>query len=191
MNNFLLKLSVFTLCLTFVAGVSTSAEAASREERREDVRTQSTRTLNRLYSSLPGTESVIKKAYGYAVFSNFGMKLFVVGGGKGRGIAVENSTGKEVFMRMVELQAGLGFGIKQFSMIFVFDNQTVFNNFTESGWQLGGQGTAAVKTTESGSALENAIAVSSGVWVYQLTEKGLALELTGKGTRYYRDKKLN
>ena len=191
MKNNLLKFSILTLCLTLVTGLSNSAEAASREERREDVRTQATRTLNRLYTELPGTESVIEKAYGYAVFSNFGMKLFVVGGGKGRGIAVENATGKEVFMRMAELQAGLGFGIKQFSMLFVFDNQTVFNKFIDSGWQLGGQGTAAAKTTEKGGALDNAIAVSSGVWVYQLTDKGLALQLTGRGTRYYRDKKLN
>ena len=30
-----------------------------------------------------------------------------------------------------------------------------------------------------------------GVWMYQLTDKGLALELTGKGTKYYKDDDLN
>ena len=39
--------------------------------------------------------------------------------------------------------------------------------------------------------MEGAASVSEGVWTYQLTDKGLALELTGKGTKYSRDKDLN
>jgi GGDEF domain-containing protein len=35
------------------------------------------------------------------------------------------------------------------------------------------------------------MAVSPGVWLYQLTETGLALELTAKGTKYYKDDALN
>jgi len=33
--------------------------------------------------------------------------------------------------------------------------------------------------------------VSPGVWVYQLTEKGLALEATLQGTKYSKDDDLN
>lgn len=33
--------------------------------------------------------------------------------------------------------------------------------------------------------------VSPGVWLYQLAGDGLALELTAKGTKYYRDDSLN
>jgi hypothetical protein len=36
-----------------------------------------------------------------------------------------------------------------------------------------------------------AVSVSQGVWMYQLTEKGLALEQTGKGTKYFKDDELN
>ena len=35
------------------------------------------------------------------------------------------------------------------------------------------------------------MAVSPGVWVYQLTDDGLAAELTAKGTKYYKDGDLN
>jgi len=35
------------------------------------------------------------------------------------------------------------------------------------------------------------VSVSPGVWMYQLTDKGLALELTGKGTKYFKDDDLN
>jgi hypothetical protein len=36
-----------------------------------------------------------------------------------------------------------------------------------------------------------AMSVSPGVWVYQLTDDGVAAELTAKGTKYYKDTELN
>ena len=36
-----------------------------------------------------------------------------------------------------------------------------------------------------------AMSISPGIWLYQLTDDGLALELTAKGTKYYKDGKLN
>jgi hypothetical protein len=35
------------------------------------------------------------------------------------------------------------------------------------------------------------MSVAPGVWLYQLTDTGLALELTAKGTKYYKDTGLN
>ena len=164
---------------------------ASKEEQREDIRNTASKILADLYEAQPHAKTAVKNAAGYAVFNNFGMKIFFAGGGSGFGVAVDKSTGKETFMKMVEIQAGLGFGVKKFSVVFVFENHTVLNEFIESGWQLGGQGTAALKLGAEGGALASAISVSPGVWLYQITDDGLALELTGKGTKYYRDKHLN
>ncbi|MDH3692914.1 MAG: YSC84-related protein [Gammaproteobacteria bacterium] len=185
-----IKWVLVLVCALFATGTVAVAQT-SKEEKREDVRKMAAQTLTKLYEAQPGAKSAIENAAGYAVFSNFGMKIFVAGGGKGRGIAINNSTGEETFMRMVEVQAGLGFGIKKFRLVFVFDNRTELNKFIESGWQLGGQGTAAAKAGGQGSAFAGAMSVSPGVWLYQLTDTGLALELTGKGTKYSRDKKLN
>ena len=33
--------------------------------------------------------------------------------------------------------------------------------------------------------MAGAASVSEGVWMYQLTDKGVALEITAKGTKYY------
>jgi hypothetical protein len=60
-----------------------------------------------------------------------------------------------------------------------------------SGFELGGQATAAAKNAEKGSAYSGAISVSPGVWLYQMTDKGLAAELTVKGTKYYKNDDLN
>ncbi|QLG89943.1 hypothetical protein HQ393_13305 [Chitinibacter bivalviorum] len=144
-----------------------------------------------LYRVSPNAKKAISSAAGYAVFSNFGMKILFAGGGSGTGLAVNNSDRKETFMKMLEVQAGLGFGVKSFRVIFVFENSKVLNEFINSGWSFSGQGTAAAKNGTTGVSYQGAVSVSPGVWMYQLTDKGLALELTGKGTKYYKNDELN
>jgi len=42
-----------------------------------------------------------------------------------------------------------------------------------------------------GAAYQGAALVAPGVWMYQMTDKGLAAEITAKGTKYYRNDELN
>jgi lipid-binding SYLF domain-containing protein len=148
-------------------------------------------TLQRLYKADPHAKAAVERAAGYAVFTNLGVKILVAGSGNGRGIAVDNKSKGETFMKMLELQAGPGMGVKKFRVVFVFDNEAAFNNFVNSGWQFGGQSTAAATTGTQGGAMAGAVSVSDGVWMYQLTDKGLALEITAKSTKYYKDGDLN
>jgi lipid-binding SYLF domain-containing protein len=169
-------------------------EAEKQEEIKQeqaDIRKMVNETLNRLYKIQPGAKSAIAKSAGYAVFNNFGMKIFVAGGGSGKGILFDKKNDKEVYMKMIEAQAGLGMGVKKFSVVFVFDKQSNVDSFVNSGWEFGGQATAAAKMGEEGGAFAGAMSVSPGVWMYQLTDDGLAVELTGKGTKYYKDDDLN
>ena len=39
--------------------------------------------------------------------------------------------------------------------------------------------------------MAGAASVSEGVWMYQLTEKGLAAEITATSTKYHKDYDLN
>lgn len=94
-------------------------------------------------------------------------------------------------MKMVEVQAGLGLGVKKFRQVFVFETAAAMQSFVESGWEFGGQATAAATDGRKGGAYQGALSVMPGVWVYQLTDKGLAVELTGKGTKYYKNTDLN
>jgi lipid-binding SYLF domain-containing protein len=164
---------------------------AEADKARQEIRKNSKDILARLYKVQPSAKGAIDKAAGYAVFSNFGMKIFVAGSGTGKGVAVDNKTKKETFMKMVELQAGLGFGVKKFSLIWVFETPQALGTFINSGWELGGQTSVAAKAGEKGAAIQGAVPVAPGVWVYQLTETGVALELTAKGTKYYKNDDLN
>ena len=148
-------------------------------------------TLKELFEVQPKAREALAKSDGYAVFSNFGMKILVAGGGTGKGLAVDQTTGAKTYMKMVELQAGLGMGVKKFRVVWVFNDQSDFEHFINQGWELGGQATAAAKLNDDGGAMQGALSVKDGVWIYQLTGDGLALELTLKGTKYYKDKKLN
>jgi lipid-binding SYLF domain-containing protein len=164
---------------------------AKANQERQEIRKLSQDILGRLYKVQPSAKAAIGKAAGYATFSNFGMKIFVAGSGTGKGLAVDNKAKKQVFMKMVELQAGLGFGVKKFSLVWVFETPATLKTFIDSGWELGGQTSVAAKAGEKGASLQGAMPVSPGVWLYQLTDTGLALELTAKGTKYYKDDDLN
>ena len=170
------------------------AFAASKEEIKQekaDIRKMAKETLARLYKVQPSAKKAVSKSSGYAAFSNFGMKIFFAGGGSGKGIVIDNKTKKETFMKMVELQAGIGMGIKKFRLVWVFEKHKDLTEFINSGWELGGQTSAAAKLGDEGGAFAGAMSISPGIWLYQLTDDGLALELTGKGTKYYKDEELN
>ncbi len=167
------------------------ARADDKAKEQDEIRKSSNEILKQLYKAQPKAKTAVASAAGYAVFNNMGVKILLAGSGKGKGIAVNNKTKKEVFMKMAEIQAGLGIGVKKFNVIFVFDNEKVLDSFINSGWQFGGQATAAAKTNDKGGSMAGAASVSDGVWMYQMTEKGLAAEITAKSTKYYKDDDLN
>jgi lipid-binding SYLF domain-containing protein len=171
--------------------VAAPSFAKTKEQKQADVRKSANETLAKLYKARPSAKATIKAATGYAAFSNFGMKILLAGGGKGQGIAFENHTQKTTYMKMLEVQAGLGMGVKKFRTVFVFETRDAMDQFINKGWEFGGQATAAAKSGDKGGSYQGAVQVMPGVWMYQLTDKGLALELTGKGTKYYKDDDLN
>ena len=183
--------SLIAIALVSVLAVTLYAVDPKIDKKQDDIRNMAHDTLQRLYKAEPKAKAVVHGAAGYAVFSNLGIKILVAGSGSGKGLAVNNKTKGETFMKMIELQAGLGMGVKKFSVIFVFDNEKALRSFVDSGWQFGGQATAAATTGTQGGAMAGAASVSDGVWMYQLTDKGVALEITAKSTKYYKDNDLN
>ncbi len=185
--NRMRMLVVFSLVLA----AALSASAKTKEEKQAEARKKAHDTLARLYKAQPAAQAAVKNAVGYAVFSTSGAKILIAGGGKGSGIAVDNKSQKVTYMKLREIQAGLGMGVKKFSTIFVFQTRKAFDDFANGGREFGGQTTAAAKTGDGGGSLQGATMVGDGVWVYQMTDKGLALELTVKNTKYSKDDDLN
>ncbi|HTQ61074.1 MAG TPA: YSC84-related protein [Candidatus Solibacter sp.] len=148
-------------------------------------------TLQDLYKMEPTAQSSIQKSAGYAVFNNMGTNLLLLSTARGAGIAINSKSKQETFMKMISAGAGLGLGVKDYRVIFVFENDSALNKFLSSGWSGSAQADAAAKAGKSGAAYSGAAEVSPGVWVYQITKNGLALQVTLQGTKYYKDDDLN
>jgi len=93
-------------------------------------------------------------------------------------------------MKMGEVGVGLGLGVKDFRLVFVFHDEAAMKRFVEQGWALGAQADAAAKASDKGGAVGGEITVDN-MTIYQLTETGLALQATIKGTRFWKDQNLN
>lgn len=177
--------------LVLLAGFSVAGLAETPAERRTEINKRRTETLAKLYQVHPAAKARIANAYGYAVFTNLGVNLVFMSVAGGSGMAYDNKTGREVYMKMLSGGIGLGLGIKDFRGIFVFKTQKAFHDFVENGWEAGGHADAVAKAGKDGGALEGAISVAPGTDLYQLTENGLALEATIQGTKYFKDDDLN
>jgi len=185
------KARLILLALACTLALTARATDTDIEKQRKQIRNMAQDTLERLYKAEPQTKAAVKHAFGYAVFSDLGVKILFAGTGNGKGLAVNNKTNHETFMKMLEVQGGLGVGVDKFRVVFLFDNQRAFDSFVNSGWEFGGQSTAAAKAGDKGGSMAGAVAVSDGVWMYQLTDKGLALDISATGTKYYKDEDLN
>jgi len=161
------------------------------DQQRDKIRKMAASTLKDLNKLQPGSQAAIQKSAGYAVFDNMGTNLLLLSTARGSGIAVNTKTKQDTFMKMISAGAGLGVGVKDYRVVFVFENEGALGNFINSGWSGETQADAAAKTGKSGGAYSGAASVSPGVWVYQITKKGLALQLTLQGTKYSKNDDLN
>lgn len=159
------------VCAFTLTAQATDDQAKQQKAVQKAVQKVAQETLQQLYKADPPAKAAVQHAAGYAVFNNMGVKILFAGSGTGKGLAVDNKTKNVTYMKMVELQAGLGFGVDKFSIVFVFDNDKVLNNFINSGWEFGAEANAAAKTASKGGAMSGAASISDGVWMYQLTEK--------------------
>lgn len=161
------------------------------EKERKELQQARTKALEKLYRERPQAREELGSAKGYAVFSSIGVNLFLISTENGGGILRINSTGQDIYMRMFSAGGGFGMGIKDFALIFIFHTQAAMDQFQREGWDFSGQADASAESGEKGGGAEAAATVMPGTSIYQLTDAGLALQATLKGTRFWRSDKLN
>ncbi len=153
---------IFCLALTLV--LATSAQAGlfgpkgdSDAEKKANIRKQRDEMLAQLYTAKPAMQKVLKHATGYATFSQVSVNLLLLATGNGYGVLVDSKTKQETFMRMGSLGGGVGAGVKDVRVIFVFHDAKVMKQFVEQGWQFGGQADAAAKYQDTGASAEQSV----------------------------------
>jgi lipid-binding SYLF domain-containing protein len=152
----MLTITAFTALLM---GLSAQAglfgpKGDSDEEKRQTVLQQRDEMLTELYKTKPELRERIKKAAGYATFKMTDVNLFLLASGNGYGALRDNKAGKDIFMRVASLGGGVGMGVKDLRVIFIFSDAKVMQQFVEQGWQFGGKGDASAKYKDTGASAE-------------------------------------
>ena len=185
-----LRMVISSVMVTgLTAGLCSAGD--SPDQKREKIRKMANETLNELYKEQPAAKGAIQASAGYAVFANLGTKILLVSTAHGSGVAVNSKTKNETFMKMFSAGGGLGVGVKDYRVIFAFENDAAMAKFLDSGWSGSAEADAAAKTKKGGGAYTGAANVDEGIWAYQITKKGLALDATLQGTKYSKDDDLN
>jgi lipid-binding SYLF domain-containing protein len=187
----IVAMAMVVMFLGLVACSTTQLSKSDKEQQQDSVRDMANKTLSQLYAKHPAAKDAVSNAAGYAVFSDFGFKVWTLGGARGKGVAVNNSTKQDTFMEMMEFQPGMGFGASKFRVVFIFETVDTFNTFVNSGWEFGANAMADAKTKAEGGALAGAVTVSRGVKMFQLNDEGAIVGVSLTAAKYYKDKELN
>ncbi len=124
------------------------------EEKRRVVQQQREEMLAELQKTKPGLRDRLQKAAGYATFKQTDMNLFLLASGRGYGVLRDNASGKDTYMGVASLGGGVGLGVKDLRVIFIFNDAKVMRQFVEQGWQFGGKGDASAKYKDTGVSVE-------------------------------------
>ena len=184
------KAAALCIILVLIIGGCATTGSKTKAEKRQTILDMKNKTLSDLYKLKPDVKAQISSASGYAVFSNINVNIIFASFGGGYGIVKNNRTGKYTYMKMGEVGIGLGLGAKDFRVVFVFHSADTMNRFVEQGWAFGAQADAAAKASDKGAAVGGEATIDN-ITIYQLTETGLALQATVKGTKYWKDDSLN
>ena len=185
------NLSLIFVLAVFVSitGCATT-KGTTAAEKRSAIETMQSEVLTELYAEKPDVRAQIANAEGYAVFSNVNISLLLASFGGGFGVVKDNRFAKTTYMKMGEVGVGLGAGVKDFRIVMVFHSKAALDQFTEKGWTFGAQADAAAKASDKGGAVGGEASIKN-VTIYQLTQSGLALQATIKGTKFWKDTALN
>lgn len=185
-----LFLSILSLVIAFMFCGCATTSGNTPAEKRAAVQNMRQQVLADLYRIKPAVRAEVQSAPGYGVFSDANVNVILASFSGGYGVVRDNRNGNDVYMKMGEAGIGLGWGLKDFRAVLVFHDAATLEQFVSNGWQLGAHADAAAQAGDAGGSVGGEVLLDN-ITVYQMTESGLALQATIKGTRYWKDDELN
>jgi lipid-binding SYLF domain-containing protein len=188
-------LNLLVVCAAvFVSACQTSAQAPAKQnlssaevlERRREILDMSKLALEKLHAENPAAKAEIQAGHGYAVFDVSTVNALVLVGARGKGVVVDNKTGKQTFMRTARGGTGPGIGYQRLYQIFIFKSDSALAQF-----KLGDSGGADVSGSATLGTTGKQYSLNPYITVYQVSEKGYAVQANWGGTAYLVDPDLN
>jgi lipid-binding SYLF domain-containing protein len=170
------------------AGKASDSKLSAAEKRKQQAALAkfAEESLAKLYAINPGAKKEIESSAGYAVFDLSAVNILLFVGQSGKGLLVDNKSRKSTYMRAKRAGTGPGIGYREIRQVFVFKSAAAMEQF-KLGEAAGGDVGAAIAMGKDGGALS----FNPYIDVYQITEKGLAVEAQWGGTVYVVDPELN
>ena len=178
------------LCLLVSCAASTEMVKTRNANQRASIRRMHDDALTELYRAKPGVKIALEGSAGYAVFSDFGAQNIYMEDARAMGVAIDNETDQETFMKMVQLQAGPGVNTHRFRLVFVFETSKALKTFTKSAWILGPDVMAMAVPDARTGPFAGAVQLQPGMHVFQLDEHGVLTGFTTRDVMFYRDREL-
>ena len=189
MKKKFIQLILFALVLMTASTVFAAKETP--DQLRAKLNDMSQQVLSRMYEKYPSSRSAVQNVYAYCTISASSVKWGFWGDEHGRGVAVNQDTGKRIYVKMKEVSLGVNFGAKEYDLLFLITNKTAWDKFISGNIKFGSEASAQASDGVTGATFAQATLVADGVWVFQLDKKGLAFELTLKGAKISPYKNLN
>ena len=186
MKKFAISLILMTLVI-FLASSSIGLAEESADRLRNQLDRISFDVLNRMYNKFPETYNEVGDAYAYCTISSSSVKLGRWDSDHGRGVAVNNVTGKKVYVKMHEVKIGLNIGAKEYDLLFIITDETAWKKFVSGKIKFDTEVIDGV----NGDDYNDAKNIADGVYFYQLDKKGLPLDLTLKDAKISPIRSLN
>jgi len=189
---FLSAVSIVAVLLVLNSAFLTTAYNDDKKKKKQaKVLAMKDKALADLIKGKPEVASEIKNAPGYAVFDNNGIHLVLLATSRGNGVVISSGGAPPFVMKMRQIGAGPGIGVKDYRVIFVFKTAAAMNKFKSGGWDSTAEADAAAKTKSSGGAASATGSSVGDTRIYTITKKGIALQATFGGTKFSKDGDLN
>jgi lipid-binding SYLF domain-containing protein len=155
-------------------------------QRRDQIEQMADQAIDRLTKQNKRANELYGQAYGYAVFDTTKGGLIVTGTG-GTGVAQPKSGGERTFMRLGGAGVGVGAGLANYKLVFLFQDKDTYDRFINGKWDA--KVTAQAAAGDKGSAATAQF--TAGVATFRLTDGGLFANIDVSGMKFWPSDKLN
>jgi lipid-binding SYLF domain-containing protein len=166
-----------------LAGCTTNrGPGTTRVEQQEEIDNGVDATMATLYSSVPGSRELARKARGTLVFPKVLAAGLGIGGEFGRG-ALRIGSATAGYYKTTSVSVGLQVGAQSKALVFMFMTQDALDRFLGgSGWTAGADASVAMLKVGANGTLNSASA-NAAVIAFALANEGLMVAATVDGTK--------
>jgi hypothetical protein len=137
-------------------------------------------TLARLIKEQPQVKHELAESVGYAVAEKKVVKIPLIGAGGGAAVVVEKANQKRSYLRIPEIQFGMGWGGRVDRIVLIFQDVNKLRDLADGKWHAGIEAEAAAKAGDVGAAGSGGTAdlIKKGYSSYVLTDAGVSATAT-------------